>query len=535
MIRWKSTSSLLVAFFLASCSSGSTPVVSAPAGSSTTATGTTNAGAQPVAAGLASSVPLPAASGYSGTLTVAGTSQPAQLEANTGSGTIATQSLGSPAVLYAVTLRFPVTVTLASIPSVTIHLPISVPASEELDVRFTDSAGATIATDGPATISGSTATFPLVTMPITLLANTKYTLAVQLVTKPEALIYAGVSSAQQNAGSVAVFGRLASGNVPPLRTITGVGTPIALGTDPSSGMLWVLDQGSASTQLTGPVLEAFAAGAHGNATPSKIIDVGGTSHLAIVLGNVGFSPGIAVSPNGGEIVVSGNFAETYTNGTQTYSFVQAGIATYSTATGQLERMYFPLGPNFCAPSSDPTCDPIAFPSGTGIPTSKVRPRGIAYASATTLIAGWELFYRDYGSQMYEFPASMASSGVTDVTAPSVSDKTPSLCDPGPFAATAGFYVWNACEATLSVFSSANGGALQRTIMGSKTLVADPISSAVAIANNATIFTIDTTGAINVYAPTATGNVPPIRRIAGDQTGLNATPTAITLFGSEPLL
>ena len=533
MIRWKSTSSLLAAFFLASCSGG-TPVVSAPAGSSTTATGTTNPSGQLGASAVASSVPLPAASGYSGTLTVTGTSQPAQLESNTGTGTIATQSLGSPTVLYAVTLRFPVTVTLASIPSVTIHLPISVPASQELDVKFTDNAGATIATDGPATISGSTATFPLVTIPITLLANTKYTLAVQLVTKPEALIYVGVSSAQQNVGSVAVFGRLASGNVPPLRTITSVGTPIALGTDPSSGILWVLDQGSASTQLAGPVLEAFDPGAHGNATPSKIIDVAGTSHLAIVLGNVGFSPGIAVSPNGGEIVVSGNFAETSTRGTQTYSFVQAGIATYSTVTGQLERTYFPLGPNFCAPSSDPTCDPVAFPSGTGIPTSKVRPRGIAYASATTLIAGWELFYRDYGSEMYEFPTAMASSGVTDVTAPPVSDKTPSFCDPGPFAATAGFYVWNACEATLSVYSTANGGTLQRTITGSKTLIADPISSAVAIADNATIFTIDTTGTINIYAPTATGNVPPIRRIAGDQTGLNATPTAITLFGSEPI-
>src|ERR1700688_4279226 len=118
MIRWKSTSSLLVAFFLASCSAGNTPVVSAPAGSSTTATGTTNSGAQPAASGVASSVPLPAASGYSGTLTVAGTSQPAQLEFNTVTGTIATQSLGSPTVLYAVTLRFPVTVTLASIPSV---------------------------------------------------------------------------------------------------------------------------------------------------------------------------------------------------------------------------------------------------------------------------------------------------------------------------------------------------------------------------------------------------------------------------------
>lgn len=452
MIRWKSTSSSLVAFFLASCSGASAPVVSAPAGSSTTATGTTKPGPQPVgASGVASSVPLPAASGYSGTLTVAGTSQPAQLEATTVTGTSATQSLGSATVLYAVTLSFPVTVTLASIPSVTIRLPISVPASQELDVNLIDGAGATVATDGPATFSGSTATFPLVTMPVTLLANTKYTLAVELITKPEALIYAGVSSAPQNAGSVAVFGRLASGNVPPLRTITGVGTPIALGTDPSSGTLWVLDQGSASTQLIGPVLEAFAAGAHGNATPSKIIDVGGTSHLAIVLGNVGFSPGIAVSPNGGEIVVSGNFAETFTKGTQTYSFVQAGIATYSTATGQLERMYFPLGPNFCDPSSDQTCDPIAFPSGTGIPTSKVRPRGIAYASATTLIAGWELFSGNYGSETYEFPTSMASSGVADVTAPPVSDKTPLNCDPGPFAATAGFYVWNACEATLSVF------------------------------------------------------------------------------------
>ena len=336
---------------------------------------------------------VPSAAGYTGTLAFGTASTPADLTANATTAAPAgnaRKTLSAAAnVFYSITLTSPVTVTFAATPALTLTFPTTPPAGVSLYMSLSPASnGVPIVTDGPATVSGRTVAFPAGTKPFTLTAGTSYVFIIYGVPSASAsLIYVA------NGGdySVSVFGGDASGNVAPLREITGdatkISSPIAMTID-KHGVLWLLR--GYNPPLT---VLAFAPDANGNAAPLHTYTLPNTE-INVLNGATGPGAAIAMTPDGtGFVVVS----VTNTPGIGP----QDAIATYSTKTGALERRFVPDRINYCVLNCSP-------------PTEKGTFRGVGFTTFGNIITGYYLSEREH---LYDGVLTFApASNTSDLTA-----------------------------------------------------------------------------------------------------------------------
>jgi hypothetical protein len=227
----------------------------------------------------------------------------------------------------------------------------------------------------------------------------------------------------------------------------------------TSALLLVLNEGGG----TGGSIGEFPESANGNVAPSSVISK-----------DVGQPFGIAfTSTNNGRIgIAEGNLDNSGLNGVQTYA-----LSTGDFLTG------------ICGFSKPSRTFAVAFDSS-----------GRIYVSADS--GGIE--------RVDVFP-----SGQNNCKKP---QRT--ISDGGELAIDSNnlLYVANSKTATIDIFP-AGSGTMQAQIGGSNTGLVTPGSVAVDASRNVYVFD-STTATISEFAAGATGNVAPIRTIAGSKTGLN---------------
>jgi hypothetical protein len=485
--------------------SGALPAQSGGAGASTLST--IHVGAQALTA------PIPSAGGYTGTLAFGAASTPVDLTATATTAAPAgnaRKTLSTKAtVFYSITLTSPVTVTFSAIPAITLTFPTAPPPGESLYVSVASAAdGVVIGTDGPAAVSGRAVTFPGVTTPLTLNAGTSYVFTVYGIPAAHAsLIYV----ANPGDYSVSVFAGDASGNVAPLRKITGgatqIASPIAMAVD-KQGVLWLLEGYNPLSVL------AFAPDANGNSAPLHAYTLPNTE-IHVIGGASGPGAAIALTPDGAGFVVA---AVTNTPGIG----FQDTIATYSTASGALKRRFLPDRLNYCVLNCLP-------------PTQKGMFRGVGFNTAGNIIVGYYLLDRQglYDGLLTFDPAS-TTTDLTVTTPPLASYAAPhaSPGEVGAFTYGVGEYGWargnvSAATGEVDVYQDTAGGMLKAHISGPGTLL-DTNLDGIAIGSNGTLYVSSSSGFVNVYARDANGNAAPVRRISGQLTGLVNT-AALAVF------
>jgi hypothetical protein len=481
------------------------------AGAPASAQSTIHVGAAPTTAAI------PPAGGFTGTLAFAAASTPADLAATattTAPSGNARKALSAAAtVFYSITLTAPTTVSFSSIPAITLTFPAAPPAGESLYVSLSSaSTGATLGTDGPATVSGRTVTFPAVTTPFTITAGSTYVLTVYGVpTASQSLIYV----ANPNNYSVSVFPADASGDVAPIRKIAGdathIASPIAMAVD-QQGVLWLLEGYSPLTVL------AFAPDANGNVAPLHEYTLA-NDEVNVLVGATGPGAAITITPDGTGFVVA---AVTNTPGIGPQDI----IATYAKATGAVERRFVPANLNYCVLNCSP-------------PTEKGTFRGVGFTKAGAIITGYYLVDRsNFGDGTVTFDAAANTSDLTVTTPPLATGYATPQITPGETGAfiygySAGEYGWARGHTyvpggIVQVYQdNGNSGTLKATLNGSATLLDENLDG-IAIGKDGTVYVVSSTGFVNAYAPGANGNVAPVRRISGQSTGLVNT-SAFAVF------
>jgi hypothetical protein len=397
-----------------------------------------------------------------------------------------------------------VTLTLSGIPAIVLNFPADPPASGSIFLSVSNAAtGETIATDGPAVVSGRAVTFPVVSMPLTLEAGVAYVFAVYSMAH-RSLLYA----ANYDDDSITVYDANSSGNVQPLRRIAGTATqlhgPSSLAVD-DGGVLWVL-----SGKLDPLTVTAYAADANGNTAPLKAFT------LTNIHGNgaerIGLGAALTLTPDGTSFVVAGL---SFTPGIGP----QDTIGTYAAAGGALQRSFVPDGLNYCAPF----CFPIA-------PTAKGLFRGIGFDRAGNIIVGYYLKDRfNLGNSVLVFDAASVTTDPTVATQPISFDLAPLVIfrEFAGFASGAGEYGWargsNAAPlpSEVDVYNDTGSGTLAQQITGARTLL-DAEVDAISIGSDHSVYVASRSGFVNVYRPDQTGNAAPIAQISGALTGLVGT-------------
>ena len=492
--------SLVFAVSAAACSgNGATTAPTAPAptqiGQSVTgARSTIHIGTQPA------SVPIPSAGGFTGTLGFTAGSAQADISASattTSPSTEVRKTLSSTAtVFYSFTLTSPVTVTFSAIPAISLTFPTAPTAGQALYASVA-SAGQTspLATDGPATVSGSTVTFPAVPEPFTLQAGTAYTFTIYGVpsaSKP--LLYV----ANPYSYSISVYDLGASGNASPIRTILGTTQTLdvySMAVD-KHGVLWVLYDPGPSMEVA-----AYAPDANGRAVPIHSYPLPNTVADEL-LGAAQAGGALTLTPDETGFVV-GTITMTPGIGAQDM------IATYSTSNGALQRSFLPGGMNYCVLNCTP-------------PTAKGTFFGIGFNRAGNILAADYLSDRaNLSDGVGIYPGDASTSDPTVVTQPLgfLNGPQPAPYEVGAFTHNAGKYAWARgvpppdTRNEVDVYEDTGGGTLEQHLTGPNTLLDDKIRG-VALAANGTVYVSSTSGFVNVYAPNATENTAPIRRITG---------------------
>lgn len=182
---------------------------------------------------------------------------------------------GTVNVYYYLTFTTPVTITLPSVPAFSLAIGSSL-AAQKADFYYTisapaaDGALASFRTEGPATVTGTTAAFSASAVPLTLRAGTRYLFAFASQARVTARPFVYVANTGADAVDVYSFGE--SGDVAPDFTLAGPATlldsPVSLVRD-VAGRLYVGNRGP----LTDPVssITVYAGGASGNAAPVRTI------------------------------------------------------------------------------------------------------------------------------------------------------------------------------------------------------------------------------------------------------------------------
>jgi hypothetical protein len=304
--------------------------------------------------------------------------------------------------------------------------------------------------------------------------------------------------ANPNNYSISVYDLAASGNATPVRTILSTTSTLgALSMDVDRhGVLWVLSDAGATLSVV-----AYAPDANGRAAPIHTYPLPNTVY-DVLLGAAQVGAALTLTPDQSGVVVG---AITTKPGIG----AQDTIATYSTSNGALQRYFVPDGMNYCVLNCTP-------------PTAKGTFFGIGFNKAGNIIAGYYLSDRAILSDNVTFFAANASTNdPTLVTQPLGGDTPPqpSPYEVGAFTYAAGEYAWArgatppSVNTEVDVYEDVGGGTLKQHLAGSNTLLDNKISG-VAIGTGGNVYVSSASGFVNVYAPNATGNTAPIRRITG---------------------
>lgn len=448
----------------------------------------------------AATAPVPSAGGFTGSLGFTAASTQADIGASATTAAPSSdvrKTLSSTAtVFYTITLTSPVTVTFSAIPAISLTFPTTPPPDEALYVSVAFAgAPSPLGTDRPGTVSGRAVTFPALPEPFTLQAGTAYTFTFYGVTSAsKPLLYV----ANPNNYSISVYDLGASGNAAPVRTILSTTQTLgALSMDVDRhGVLWVLND-------AGPTLSvlAYAPDANGRAAPIHTFSLPNTVY-DVLLGAAQASAVLTLTPDETGVVVG---AITMKPGTG----AQDTIATYSTSNGTLQRYFVPDGMNYCVLNCTP-------------PTAKGTFFGIGFNKAGNIIVGYYLSDRaNLSDSVTLFNANASTNDPTLVTAPIGGDTPPqpSPYEVGAFTYAAGEYAWArgatppSVNTEVDVYEDVAGGTLKQHLAGTNTLLDNNIRG-VAIGTDGNVYVSSASGFVNVYAPNATGNTAPIRRITG---------------------
>lgn len=470
----------------AGCAGGggpaSVPAV-APGSGSSPASG---AVVYPLSAG-GSTFALPEAGGFGGTVTFPAFAAPAGATISATASTIAPASLapaalrrpaetGAAVVYYYLTLMPRMTITLPTVPAFAVGLTSSL-AKQNVSFYYALSqpaasgAIASFRTEGPATVSGTTATFTPSNVPLTLHAGTPYVFAFYSLARVSAgAPYAYVANSGANA--VAAFSLAASGDVAPDFTISGPATqidlPQSLARD-AAGRLYVGNHGATAVGT----VTVYAKGATGNAAPIRTI--GGPLTGIVNLNS------IAVGGNGNVYVAVGG--------------AYRGQSSV--------RVFGPTANGNAAPSQVLTAPYLAAGIGVDaqdeIVVSDINPSA-SYAAIET----------------YAPTASGNAAPLRSITGPATG-----LQEPGHLA------VDDALQQVfvVDVFSvlgfplKVNGNVAPVTrIAGSDTRLSSP--SGVGLTSDSVVVSDVFTSSVSIYARGALGNVAPVRTIGGPLTTLD---------------
>jgi hypothetical protein len=194
---------------------------------------------------------------------------------------------GTTTVFFYVTFTSAVTITLPSTPGFSITVPRSL-AQQSPSIFYAISgptasgAIASFRTEGPATLAGTQASFAPTNLPLTLHARTRYVFAfyaqATLSTGPFVYVADGANNA------IDAFALGDSGDVPPDFTIAGPATlldvPVSLARD-AAGNLYVGNRTAGGTAGGTGSITVYAKGARGNAAPIRTIagDLTGLTNL----------------------------------------------------------------------------------------------------------------------------------------------------------------------------------------------------------------------------------------------------------------
>ncbi|MDB5043827.1 MAG: hypothetical protein JWN27_4553 [Candidatus Eremiobacteraeota bacterium] len=194
---------------------------------------------------------------------------------------------GTTTIFFYVTLTAAVTITLPSTPGFSIIVPRSL-AQQNPSIFYAISgptasgAVASFRTEGPATLAGTKASFAPTNVPLTLHARTRYVFAfyAQALGSTGPFVY--VADGANNAIDAFALGD--SGDIPPDFTIAGPATqldlPVSLARD-SAGNLYVGNRTTSGTAGGTGSITVYAKGARGNAAPIRTIagDLTGLTNL----------------------------------------------------------------------------------------------------------------------------------------------------------------------------------------------------------------------------------------------------------------
>jgi hypothetical protein len=481
-----------LALSIAGCAGGGGPAASVPAVAPGSGSNTaSDALIYPLSAG-GSTFALPEAGGYGGTVSFPAFAAPAgaSIEATastTAPASLAQAALRSPAetgtavVYYYLTFTPSMTISLPTVPAYAMGLGNSL-AKQNVSFYYALSqpaasgAVASFRTEGPATVSGNTATFTPSDVPLTLHAGTRYVFAFYSLARVSAgapFVYV----ANGGANAVAAFSLAASGDVAPDFTIAGPATqlaqPLSLGRD-AAGRLYAGNHGGTGTgDILPGTVTVYAKGAKGNAAPVRTI--GGPLTGIVNLRS------IAVDGNG-RVYVADNGAVRGDSSVRVFEPSANGNVAPSQV---LTTPYLPLG--------------IGVDAQDEIVVSNIHP-----AAAYTAI------------ETYAPAASGNAAPLRAITGPATG-----LGGPGQLAiddARQQVFVVDG-SSVLGFPLKANGNvAPVARLGGANTGLSSP--SGVALTSDSVVVSDAVTWNVSVFARGALGNVAPVRTIGGPLTTLD---------------
>ena len=240
---------------------------------------------------------FPAVGGFSGSATFASPAIASALTisvSTTPSAAVRKPASGTLSEFYYVNIVPKQTVTLPTLPSITLAVPASYATAGKqfyygLQVPAPTGVYQQYRTEGPGTVAGQSVKFASSAQPYTMTAGVKYTFVFFALSTNNTSAAKLLFVANRDSNAITAYPLGASGDTAPVRTIagpaTGIVSPLALTSD-SDGDLVVACALSGSTRV-----ETFAHGATGDVAPLRSFTVPGRAEY------------VAIDPSDGSVAV----------------------------------------------------------------------------------------------------------------------------------------------------------------------------------------------------------------------------------------